>query len=157
MLAYELLLQDTPPSWLTMVDRGATTVWELWEGVDAGGVAHASLNHYSKGTVASFLHRYVAGLRPSEPGYRVFEVRPRPRRIRDQRRSARPSSQLTGSWWIVAPGLTGARETGHSARDWRDGSLDREFACETDRPTAVRPRATPAPPRSECPRPGIRR
>ena len=39
---------------------------------------HASLNHYSKGAVASFLHRYVAGLRPAGPGYRIFEVRPRP-------------------------------------------------------------------------------
>jgi alpha-L-rhamnosidase len=28
--------------------------------------------------VAAFLHRYVAGLRPAEPGYRSFEVRPRP-------------------------------------------------------------------------------
>jgi alpha-L-rhamnosidase len=27
-LAYELLLRDTPPSWLAMIDRGATTVWE---------------------------------------------------------------------------------------------------------------------------------
>ena len=77
-VAYELLLQDTPPSWLTMVDRGATTVWEEWEGVDGHGVPHASLNHYSKGAVAAFLHRYVAGLRPSSPGYRTFEVRPRP-------------------------------------------------------------------------------
>ena len=76
--AYELLLQDTPPSWLTMVDRGATTVWEEWEGVDGLGVPHASLNHYSKGAVAAFLHRYVAGLRPAEPGYRTVEVRPRP-------------------------------------------------------------------------------
>jgi alpha-L-rhamnosidase len=77
-IAYQLLLQDTPPSWLTMVDRGATTVWEEWEGVDGHGVPHASLNHYSKGAVAAFLHRYVAGLRPSSPGYRTFEVRPRP-------------------------------------------------------------------------------
>jgi len=76
--AYELLRQDTPPSWLTMVDRGATTTWERWDGVDARGVPHGSLNHYSKGTVASFLYRYVAGLRPTEPGYRTFEVRPRP-------------------------------------------------------------------------------
>jgi alpha-L-rhamnosidase len=76
--AYQLLLQDTPPSWLTMVDRGATTVWEEWEGVDSRGVPHASLNHYSKGAVATFLHRYVAGLRPAQPGYRAFEVRPRP-------------------------------------------------------------------------------
>jgi alpha-L-rhamnosidase len=72
------LLQDTPPSWLTMVDRGATTVWEEWEGVDGHGVPHASLNHYSKGAVAAFLHRYVAGLRLTAPGYRTFEVRPRP-------------------------------------------------------------------------------
>jgi alpha-L-rhamnosidase len=76
--AYELLLQDTPPSWLAMVDRGATTTWELWEGVDGHGVPHASLNHYSKGAVAAFLHRYVAGLRPASPGYRTFDVRPQP-------------------------------------------------------------------------------
>ena len=76
--AYELLRQDTPPSWLTMVDRGATTMWEQWDGVDSRGVPHGSLNHYSKGAVATFLHRYVAGLRPTEPGYRTFEVRPRP-------------------------------------------------------------------------------
>jgi alpha-L-rhamnosidase len=76
--AYELLGQDTPPSWLTMVDRGATTMWEEWEGVDSRGVPHGSLNHYSKGAVASFLHRYIAGLRPTEPGYRTFEVHPRP-------------------------------------------------------------------------------
>ena len=77
-LAYQLLRQDTAPSWLTMVDRGATTVWEDWDGVDSGGVPHGSLNHYSKGTVATFLHRYVAGLRPAVPGYRRFEVHPRP-------------------------------------------------------------------------------
>ncbi|QGN59395.1 Bacterial alpha-L-rhamnosidase [Nostocoides sp. HKS02] len=76
--AYALLLQDSEPSWLTMLDRGATTVWERWNGVDAAGVAHESLNHYSKGAVVSFLHRYVAGLRPASPGYRSFEVRPRP-------------------------------------------------------------------------------
>ena len=76
--AYQLLRQDTPPSWLTMIDRGATTMWEDWEGVDERGVPHASLNHHSKGAVAAFLHRYVTGLRPVAPGYRAFEVRPRP-------------------------------------------------------------------------------
>ena len=76
--AYELLLQDTEPSWLTMIDRGATTVWERWNGVDANGVASESLNHYSKGAVVSFLHQHVAGLRPTSPGYRTFDVRPTP-------------------------------------------------------------------------------
>jgi alpha-L-rhamnosidase len=76
--AYRLLLETTPPSWLGMLERGATTMWEDWQGIDAAGVPHGSLNHYSKGAVASFLHRYVAGLRPTAPGYRRFEVRPRP-------------------------------------------------------------------------------
>lgn len=77
-VAYELLLQDSEPSWLVMVDRGATTVWERWNGVDADGVPHESLNHYSKGAVVSFLHRYTAGLELLDPAHRRFRVRPRP-------------------------------------------------------------------------------
>jgi alpha-L-rhamnosidase len=79
-VAYELLLRDTPPSWLAMVERGATTVWESWEGVDDEGLPHESLNHYSKGAVISFLHNYVAGitLLDGQPAYRRFRVEPRP-------------------------------------------------------------------------------
>ena len=77
-VAYELLLQDEPPSWMAMIKRGATTVWERWEGVDDDGVPHESLNHYSKGAVISFLHRHTAGLRPTAAGYRSFTVAPQP-------------------------------------------------------------------------------
>ena len=77
-LAYELLLQPRSPSWMYMIDNGATTVWERWDGVDDQGEPHDSLNHYSKGAVISFLHRYTAGLVPTSPGYRTFSVRPRP-------------------------------------------------------------------------------
>ncbi len=79
-VAFDLLLQDSPPSWLTMVDRGATTVWEEWEGIDADGVAHASLNHYSKGAVVSFLHRYVAGIQQVDGhvAFRRFRIAPTP-------------------------------------------------------------------------------
>jgi alpha-L-rhamnosidase len=79
-VAYELLFQDTAPSWLAMVDRGATTIWESWEGIDDEGVARESLNHYSKGAVISFLHRYVAGIEllDDDPAYRRFRVAPRP-------------------------------------------------------------------------------
>jgi alpha-L-rhamnosidase len=78
-IAYELLFQDTPPSWLTMIDKGATTIWERWQGIDDDGVPHESLNHYSKGAVISFLHRYTAGIRMGdEPAYRTFRVEPVP-------------------------------------------------------------------------------
>src|SRR5919112_1468747 len=78
-VAYELLLQDTAPSWMTMLDRGATTVWERWEGIDADGCPHESLNHYSKGAVIGFLHRYTAGIRlGDDPAYRTFRIEPVP-------------------------------------------------------------------------------
>jgi alpha-L-rhamnosidase len=79
-VAYELLLQDTPPSWLGMADRGATTVWEDWDGIDADGVARGSLNHYSKGAVISFLHTHTAGIQVLHegPAYRRFRVAPHP-------------------------------------------------------------------------------
>ena len=79
-LAYELLMQDSAPSWLVMVDRGATTIWEDWNGIGADGTARQSLNHYSKGAVVSFLHRYTAGLRqaPGSAGWERIIIEPRP-------------------------------------------------------------------------------
>jgi alpha-L-rhamnosidase len=79
-VAYELLCQDTVPSWLAMVERGATTVWEDWEGIDADGVAHASLNHCSKGAVIAFLHAYVGGVQldDEQTAYRRFRIASRP-------------------------------------------------------------------------------
>lgn len=99
-LAYELLLQDTEPSWLAMIERGATTVWERWEGIDADGVPHESLNHYSKGAVISFLHRYVAGLQRLEPTWTRFRVRPRPGGgvTRAETRHLTPHGEVGVSW-----------------------------------------------------------
>jgi alpha-L-rhamnosidase len=79
-LAYELLMQDSEPSWLVMVDRGATTMWEAWDGIAADGSARQSLNHYSKGAVVSFLHRYTAGLRQAAggAGWEDIIIEPRP-------------------------------------------------------------------------------
>ncbi|MFJ3666770.1 family 78 glycoside hydrolase catalytic domain [Streptomyces sp. NPDC090106] len=83
-LAHALLRQTSVPSWLGMIERGATTVWESWHGVDDEGRPQMSYNHYSKGAVISFLHRYVAGLRPADTadagsaGYRRFVVAPQP-------------------------------------------------------------------------------
>jgi alpha-L-rhamnosidase len=79
-VAYDLLLADTIPSWLYMIDQGATTLWERWDGMGADGVPHGSLNHYARGAVITFLHRYVAGIALLDdfPGYRRFRVQPRP-------------------------------------------------------------------------------
>ncbi|WP_166351053.1 family 78 glycoside hydrolase catalytic domain [Phytoactinopolyspora limicola] len=84
-LAYQLLLQEEAPSWLAMLNRGATTMWEHWSGLDEAGRPSApagvgSLNHNSKGAVASFLHRHVAGIQILDhaPAYRTFRIAPQP-------------------------------------------------------------------------------
>ena len=61
-VAYDLLLNTKQPSWLYEVQRGATTVWENWYGIDEEGNPHGSLNHYSYGTVAGWLMSRVAGI-----------------------------------------------------------------------------------------------
>ncbi|MFE4196740.1 family 78 glycoside hydrolase catalytic domain [Paenarthrobacter sp. NPDC056912] len=82
-VAYELLLSTGTPSWLGMLDAGATTMWEWWDGVTGSG-ARGSLNHYSKGAVGSFLYTHLAGIRlpanprESESAYRTVTIAPQP-------------------------------------------------------------------------------
>lgn len=60
--AYRLLLQDTMPGWLYAVKKGATTIWENWDGINEKGEVRASLNHYSYGAVCSWLFQGVCGI-----------------------------------------------------------------------------------------------
>ena len=72
--AYRLLLQTECPSWLYAVQKGATTIWETWDGVRADGTVHDSLNHYSYGAISGWLFRGVCGIR-----LRAGELTLRPR------------------------------------------------------------------------------
>ena len=66
--------------------------------------AHASLNHYSKGAVVSFLHEYVAGIqiRDDGPGYRRFHVEPRPGGGITWADAAHesPYGRIESTWWL---------------------------------------------------------
>ncbi len=61
--AYKLLLQDTMPSWLYEVKKGATTIWETWDGINEKGEVKASLNHYSYGAICGWLFAGVCGIK----------------------------------------------------------------------------------------------
>lgn len=56
--AEKVLLNDTMPGWLYAVKKGATTIWEAWNGIDENNVPHESLNHYSKGAVVKWIVEY---------------------------------------------------------------------------------------------------
>lgn len=61
--AYKLLLQDSMPGWLYAVKKGATTIWENWDGINEKGEVKASLNHYSYGAVCGWLFGGICGIR----------------------------------------------------------------------------------------------
>jgi alpha-L-rhamnosidase len=80
--AFRLLMQRECPSWLYPVTMGATTIWERWDSMLPDGSINpgemTSFNHYALGSIADWLHRVVAGLAPTEPGYRRLIIRPLP-------------------------------------------------------------------------------
>lgn len=61
--AYRLLLQKECPGWLYAVEKGATTIWETWDGIRKDNTVHDSLNHYSYGAVSGWLFDGVCGIR----------------------------------------------------------------------------------------------
>lgn len=76
-LALTLLWQDTAPSWLYEVDRGATTIWEGWEAIRPdGSVTDLSFNHYAFGCVDDWMHRRLGGLQSTAPGFRESRIEP---------------------------------------------------------------------------------
>ena len=78
-VAYRLLLQNTYPSWGYMIEHGATTMWERWNGDQMmGDPSMNSYNHYAYGAVAEWLYRYAAGIDEAseDPGFHRIVLHP---------------------------------------------------------------------------------
>jgi alpha-L-rhamnosidase len=72
-LVHEMTRQTTYPGWGHMLEQGATTIWEQWDGV------HSRL-HSSFLSLGEWFVRGIAGIRPDpdRPGYEHVIVRPAP-------------------------------------------------------------------------------
>lgn len=85
-LAYSLLLREDYPSWLYSVNKGATTVWEHWDGIMENGEFWStdmnSFNHYAYGSVIDWIYEKAAGIRHEEscPGFSEAVIEPHPDR-----------------------------------------------------------------------------
>ena len=100
--AYQLLLQDTSPSWLTMVGRGATTMWEEWDGVDEHGVPHGSptTQQGGGGHLPAQLRRGPAADRARIPDLRGAPATGRRHHLRHDA----PRQPVRGHRGVLAPG-----------------------------------------------------
>lgn len=83
-VAYKLLLQDTYPSWLYPVTKGATTIWERWDGIKPDGSFQTtemnSFNHYAYGAIGDWMYRVIAGINIANDGagYKKAHICPQP-------------------------------------------------------------------------------
>jgi alpha-L-rhamnosidase len=82
--AYMLLNRKEYPSWLYPVTKGATTIWERWDGIKPDGSFQDkgmnSFNHYAYGAIGEWMYRVAAGIDidPQQPGYKHVLIQPRP-------------------------------------------------------------------------------
>jgi len=82
--AFALLTQRTYPSWLYPITRGATTMWERWDGIRPDSSFEDpgmnSFNHYAFGAVGDWMYQNIGGIDvdPARPGYRRSRIAPRP-------------------------------------------------------------------------------
>ena len=78
-LAYKLLLNTQYPSWGYLVEHGATTMWERWNGDQMkDDPSMNSYNHYAYGAVADWIYRYAAGIdaTPLDAGFHTVVLHP---------------------------------------------------------------------------------
>ncbi len=120
--AYEVLMQDTCPSWLYEVKAGATTIWERWDALRPDGTVNlgegkvkdiseknvnlgggmVSFNHYANGAVGDWLYRRCAGIEAIKPGYKEFMIKPVPNKefswVKCEKKS--PYGKIIADWKI---------------------------------------------------------
>lgn len=95
--AYRLLLQDTMPGWLYEVKKGATSIWETWDGINEKGEVSASLNHYSYGAVCGWLFAGVCGIQVENDR---IKIAPQPHQLLGYAKAVYQSSmgEIVSAW-----------------------------------------------------------
>ncbi len=89
-VAYKLVSSTEFPSWGFMIEQGATSMWERWDGYVKGRAGGGfqdpgmnSFNHFAFGAVGEWMVRVIGGLSttsdaPDEVAWRAFEIKPIP-------------------------------------------------------------------------------
>jgi alpha-L-rhamnosidase len=79
-VAYRIASQTTYPGWGYMVEEGATTVWELWNGNTANPAMNSGNHLMLVGDLITWFYENLAGIRPDpeRPGFKHIIMRPTP-------------------------------------------------------------------------------
>jgi len=77
-LAFAIATQTSYPSWGYMISKGATTMWELWNGDTADAGMNSRNIVMLIGDLNIWLHEYLGGIRPDPeaPGFKKIIIKP---------------------------------------------------------------------------------
>lgn len=70
-LAFKLVTQKNYPGWGYMIEQGANSMWETWDGDN-------SRNHPPFCLISEYFYKYLAGIQvdPENPGFKHFIIKP---------------------------------------------------------------------------------
>lgn len=79
-LAWRMITQTSYPSWGYMVEKGATSIWELWNSDTERPEGMNSRNHFALGCVGEWMWNTLAGINlcDQEPGFKKVLIQPQP-------------------------------------------------------------------------------
>ena len=79
-LVYRMATQTDYPSWGYMIENGATTIWELWNGNTADPAMNSGNHVMLIGDFVIWLYEDLAGIRsdPEQPGFKHIVMKPLP-------------------------------------------------------------------------------
>ncbi|MEI7901267.1 MAG: family 78 glycoside hydrolase catalytic domain [bacterium] len=79
-LAYTIVTQTDRPGWGYMVSKGATTVWERWDGDTVGPLMNSEALLILSGNLDAWLYQVLAGINydPAQPGFKHSIIKPQP-------------------------------------------------------------------------------
>ena len=75
-VAWLLATNKKYPSWGYMVEHGATTIWELWNGDTASPKMNSGNHVMLLGDLLSWIYEDVAGIQSSENGFKHITMKP---------------------------------------------------------------------------------
>lgn len=75
-LAYKIATARTYPSWGYMIDSGATTIWELWNGNTADPSMNSRNHVMLLGDLIIWFYEDLAGIKAASPGFKEIDMAP---------------------------------------------------------------------------------
>lgn len=104
-VAYDLLFNEKIPSFLYMIDRDATCMWETWRNISEDGTVNtASYSQYGIANIGRWLMGGIGGITPATPGYKKIRIAPAidpKRRITGAKvRYMTPHGEVRSEWTV---------------------------------------------------------